>query len=221
MVGCRHRLTVDDLRRSTGLQLLVVGRQQHRTLRVGLVANLTVGDGNVGIHHKVMLISLAQLHPIPIGDRVVQMVGLVVVDNDAVCLCILVGILQRYTLVEIVVVGVEVHLHILEFHLTVRGSIDVQRDLLGLAIGIRHTSIGRDILVVNVTGASDEPVVGGCCTLTHIRIGVGIAVVDDLLHIMHEVTRGLHLLQRRIRSGIGIDLVGNGLGMRGTLLIIR
>ena len=192
MIDRRLRLALDDLLRSRGLQLLVVSRQQHGALRIGLVAKLTLSHRDIGVGDEVTLIDLAQLHPIPIGDGVVQMIGHVVVDKDTVGLCILISILQRRTILLVrlgrIVIGVEVHLHILEFHLTERSGIDVKRYLLGLAVGVGNTRIGRDILVVDIAGTTDEPVVGRCRITTLIGIARGIAIVDDLLHVMHEVT---------------------------------
>ena len=210
-------------RRMGGLQLLVVGGQEYRSLRIGLVADLTLGDGQIGVGDEVTLVYLTQLHPVPITDGVVEMIGHIVVDQHAVVILGLIGILQRRAVFLVglgrVIVGVEVHLHVLEFHLTVRGCIDVQRYLLGLAVGVSHTGIGGDILIVDVTGTTDEPVMGGGGIRTLVGIAGGIAVVDDLLHVMHEVTGGLHFLQ--VGIAIGEHLIRDSLGMSAGLFIIR
>ena len=223
MIDRRHDLTVNLLLRSRCLQLLIVSRQEDGILRIGLVANLTLGDGEIGVGHEVTLVDLAQLQPIPIGNGVIEMEGLVVVDNHAVGLLGLVGILQRRTILLVglgrIVVGIEVHLHILELHLTEGGGSDVQRDLLGLAVSVRHTCIGGDILIVDVAGTTDEPVVGRCGIRTTVGIAGGIAVVDNLFLVVYEVSGGLHFLQ--IGTAIGEDPIRDSRRMGRVLLIIR
>ena len=90
-----------------------------------------------------------------------------------------------------------------------RCSSNGQRYIHSLTVGIRRTGIGRDVLVVDVGSTLDVPVVSGhtarSLIAVHIPITYIIAVVDDGLRAMYEVTRTLPLrLVVLIDSIVGI-----------------
>ena len=59
------------------------------------------------------------------------------------------------------------------------GRIDGDRDLHCLAVGVGCAGVGGDILVVDIDGTADEPVVGGNFTSAHITGTHVVAVVHD------------------------------------------
>ena len=83
---------------------------------------------DVGLRYEQFLFRRAQAAPIPIGDGVVEMVG-VGAEKDAVLayLCLAAGL-------RIVVVGLEVLLHVLQLQHTVGGGRDGQRQVDGLGV---------------------------------------------------------------------------------------
>ena len=176
----------------SGLQLSVFRRQHHVACRVIVAANLTAVDHHVSLFHEAGLLGIAHQAVVPVTDGVVQLVS-GVVDDDG-----LVGIsrLVAQLVAVLVVVGIVVGLHLAQRHATVGGGGDGERHLHLLSVGIGRAGEGRDILVVDVDGASDEPVVGRRLRVTVlIDTTVRIAVVYNLLGVVDEVTRCLDLVQ--------------------------
>ena len=168
-------------------QRIVFTWQQYGALRIGGSAYLTVGYGDIGFIHEEASLRRCQHVPVPIGDGVVQLVRHIVDDH-------LLAFLQRHAGRRIV--GIEVLLHRHQLHLAVRGSGDGQRDVNHLAIGIGGTGIGRDILVIDIYRALDVPIVGGHPgSASLVSCTDVVAVVDDGLRAMYEVTRRLELLE--------------------------
>ena len=68
---------------------------------------------------------------------------------------------------------------------------DGQRDVRALLISAGRTSVGRDVLVVDIDLAIDVPVMGWHTIGGHITrfiiIGFVVAVVDDGLRAVYEV----------------------------------
>ena len=102
-----------------------------------------------------------------------------------------------------------------------RSGSNGQRDIHALAIGIRSTRIGRDILVVNIYRTLDEPVVGRHSIITAVLSTDIVTVVDNCLCAMYEVTRGLPFYGC---STIGKVLSRDGISIqscqRGMLLLV-
>ena len=151
-----------------------------------------------------LLLDVGQHAVVPVAYHVVQVVGLGLVVH----LHALGSHLGRARVVGIV--GVEVGLHVHQCQLAVASGGDGERYLDFARVGGGRTCVGRDHLVVDIHVALDEPVVG---RRLHVAVVVdsvvGIAVVDDaLLAAVDEVARGLDVLQ----SGgtVLVALVGHG-----------
>ena len=160
---------------------------------------LTVCYGDIGILHEESLLRLGQQIPVPIADGVVLVV-LDIVDDH------LLIILQHNTRSRIV--GIAVRHHIQQLHGAMRGRRDGQWDVYTLTIGIGRTSIGGDVLVVDIYRTLDEPVVSRHGVIALILAADVIAVVDDDLCAMYEVTGrfpfhiGAVILEVSPRNGI-------------------
>ena len=111
------------------------------------------------------------------------------------------------------VVSILVRHHVEQFHRTVRSCSDGQWDIHRLAVCVRRSGIGRDILIINIYRTLDEPVVGrnsiSACVLT----ADVVAVVDNGLRTVYEVTRCLprHVgtIECEVASGNGISIQGS------------
>ena len=108
------------------------------------------------------------------------------------------------------IVSVFVWHHVEQLHRTVRSSGDGQRNIHRLAVCVRCTGIGRDILVIDIYRTLDEPVVGRNGITTFIFTADVVAVVDNGLRTVDEVTGGLpfHLstIKCEVASGNGISI---------------
>ena len=183
-----------------GKEVFVFLLQHGVSLRIGHIANLALCHGGVGLAHKLHLVGIAELHPIPVADGVVDVVGDVVDEHGLIGLQLGLA-LTAYRLI----VSIEVGLDVLDGNLAMRGGRDGEGDVHRLAIGVGRTRVGRDVLVVDIDATLDVPIVCGCSVLALIFSGSGVAVVDNLLCTVDEVTRGLKLLERRV---VGVGLIG-------------
>ena len=94
----------------------------------------------------------------------------------------------------------------------------IVQDADSLAEGIRIACIGRDILVVDVDSTLDEPVVGRYRTFANLILATNvIAVINNGLRAVNEVTRGLPfvLVSFSISGGIRVVPLGDGLFVQG------
>ena len=89
------------------------------------------------------------------------------------------------------VVGIFIWHHVEQLHCTMRSSRDGERNVNSLAIGIRSSGIGRDILVINIYRTLDEPVVGRNSIAAFILTADVVAVVDNRLRTVYKVSRCL------------------------------
>ena len=91
-----------------------------------------------------------------------------------------------------------------------RSSGDGQRNINRLTVCIWCTRIGRDILVINIYRTLDEPVVGRHGISFFIFTADVVAVVDNRLRTVDEVTSCLpfHLstIECKVASGNGISI---------------
>ena len=127
-------LLVDMIDLAAGrLQRIVFTWQQHGALRIGDVANLTVGYGDVGLFLEEASLRRCQHIPVPVADGVVQLVGHIVDDH-------LLAFLQGHAGRRIV--GVEILLHLHQRHLAVRGCGDGERYVYRLTVGVGGTGVG-------------------------------------------------------------------------------
>ena len=89
------------------------------------------------------------------------------------------------------VVSILVRHHVEQFHRTVRSSRNRQRDINGLAVCVRRTSIGRNILIIYIYRTLNEPVVGRNSIIACIFTADVVAVIDNGLCAVYKVTRCL------------------------------
>ena len=89
-----------------------------------------------------------------------------------------------------------------------RGCTDGDGQFNGLAICVRYTRVCRDVLVVDIHRTGDIPVVGRYAICFLVSVADVIAVVDDGLRAVDEVTRGLPFMSESI--GIFIAVVPLG-----------
>ena len=207
MIDSRNSLGVvliDHLLRCRVSQLLVIRRQQDGALRIGGIADLTLGNRGIYLIHEARLVDGRERLVSPVVDRIASLVGDIVDDDTAL-------IAKGCSL--IIIISIAVGLDLAQRHPTMRGSRDGERDVHRLGISVGRAGIGRDILVVDVDRALDIPVVS--LRIGRIGLDVGIdvriAVVDNLLGVVDEVTRSLHLFQIRfIAISICESLIGTG-----------
>ena len=161
LLDCRNRI-VDTVggrkvfRNSISGKCVVFIGQHDVARRIVLGVDITAVFQHISFLHKQLPLRQRQLVPVPIADRIVQMVFCIVDDH----LRITTQLRVRRCIGVGRVIGVEVRLHIHQRHLTIRGSIDGDRHLYRLTVGIACASVGRDILVVDIHLTADEPVVG-------------------------------------------------------------
>ena len=192
-------------------QRCVLALRQHFALGVGLAAHRAVVDDDVGLLDELGLVAFAHQVVVPIADGIVQAVG-VAVDDDVV-VGGTGGVGVAHLVAVLVVVGIDVGLHLAQRHLAVRCRRDGERYLHLLGIGVGRAGVGRDVLVIDVDLAADVPIVGRRgYILVLVHIAVGIAVIHNLLGVVHEVAGSLDGLQRRgfRRFGIFEAAVGAG-----------
>ena len=92
---------------------------------------------------------------------------------------------------------------------------DGQRDVNRLAKGIRITRIGRDVLVVDIDSTLDEPIVGRYSIQSRILVTNVVAVVDNGLRTVYEVTWCLPFRLVVIIWGVLEQFLGNGTSIQG------
>ena len=152
-----NHLAVNLLRGQRSLERGISIRQHHRSLRTALdgspVKISTLLQTHHGLFHKQLLLVLAQLTPVPIGNDIVQHI------RGAVATHLNAFLVNDSLIVEVLIVGIEVLLHVNELQLTIRVGRDGQRDVLLTDVCRGRTGIGRDYLVVDVDGTLHKPVV--------------------------------------------------------------
>ena len=164
--------------------------QHHPTLLILGIANLTVLSNYIGLIHKLSLVAFAQQTIIPIADGLVQLVRYVVNHENRI------GILRAQLVTTLIIISVVVGLHIAQRHSTVGCRCDGKWNLLFLCRGIGRSCECRDILFIYIDATSDKPIMGRRCDiLIFIDTAIGITVVNNLLGVMHKVTRGLNSLK--------------------------
>ena len=169
-------------RRVSSLQGIVISRQHHRTSRDEsriLATILAVSDGDVCLIDKQVLLRAGQQVPIPVVDRIVQVILHIVDDH-------LLAFLEFHARSR--PIGILVRHHVEQFHRTMRSGRDGQWDVHRLAICVRCSGICRDILVVDIYRTLDEPVVCGNGIRTAIPAADIIAVVNNRLRTVDEVS---------------------------------
>ena len=133
-----------------------VTREQYCASMDGVIAYLTVGCDHVGLIHEELSFMCGEGLPIPEVDGIVAAVfGL-----TKLYLARFTQLLRCAARVD-GIVGIEIGLNIQQRHLTVGGRGDGQRDADDFAVGVRRAGVCGDILVVDIDGTLDEPVVGG------------------------------------------------------------
>ena len=164
--------------------------------------DITTVGGDIRLIHKQCLFSLAQLIPVPITDWVVQIVGDVV--NHQFLLWI------KFIQIRVTIICIFVFLYINQLNPAMRCSGNSQWQIYRLAIGIRCSRISRDILVIDIDRALDVPVVGGHSIVSHILVTNIVAVVNNGLRTVYEVTRGLPfplIVSRTIVFNFGVFII--------------
>ena len=171
-------------------QTIALALRQHGTCRICRAAYLAIHHDSVDVFGEGIGLRIEQRVAPPV-DGIARQEGLgQTVHGDGRCLR-----------------GIQIRLHVLQRNLAARGGRDSQRDVHRLGVGIRCTGISRDIFVVNVNVTLDIPVVGRVCVVAVILVSYRVAVIDNALGVVDEVTRSLDV-DRLCCSGIGEFLVG-------------
>ena len=175
----------------------VEGRVVHDVLAGGILhavdgASLAV---DIGLRDEALAVLVRHEVPVPPGDDLVQCVAvaLVVHPHLLYLLAVLVEVANLLRVLSVGPVGVEVGLHVEQLQAAMRGGGDGQRQVDGLRVGVGRAGVGRHLLVVDVHLALHVPVVGLGVVVRADDVGIvrGVAVVDNGLRRVDEVTRGL------------------------------
>ena len=167
---------------SISLDGFIVSRQQDRIGWEFIISSfvvLVLGYADIRHRLKQSSFSRSQFIPIPITDRIVQLV-FYIVDNQFLITT------QLHTIR--IIIGISVGLYIQQLHSAMRSSRDGQRKIHHLTVGIGRTGISRDILVIDIDRTPDIPVVGRHTVWAFIPMADVIAVVYDGLRTVHKVT---------------------------------
>ena len=190
-------------------QCFVFLGQHHVAGGIEGVPDLAAVGGDVCLVDEQLLLRVAQHEVVPVGDGVVELVGDVAQHNLVIALerCLRRAVVRR-------VVGIVVGLHLQELHPAVRGRGDGERDVDHLAVGVGHTGVGRDVLVVDIDGALDEPIVCrhtvGGQVVRLVSVADVVAVIDDGLGAVYEVARRLPLFLVGIVEVVTVFLARDG-----------
>ena len=183
--------------------------QQHGAGGIFRIANLTVFLDIVRVFDEEGFFCRCQQIPVPIADRCVKTVFYLVNLYLSVR-----GQLILYVASIDGIVSILVRHDVEQLHRSVRGGRNGQRNLHLLAVGVGGSGVGRDELVVDVDGTLDVPVVGRHGTtglFDSLILGTDvIAVVNDGLRAVYEVTRCLPLVLMTIISSIRKLLIADG-----------
>ena len=210
----------------------LVGLQDGRADRVGISMGAALVVGKLGVGHDVgtgvvmdavnltgyaidesllheqLFLGLTEQIPVPVADGVIAVVGFVV-DNH------LLAVFELHTGGRVVCIAVG--LDVEECHGAMRSGGNGERHVNLFAEGIGHTGVGGDILIVDVGGALDVPVVGRHLAFAHVAVADVVAVVDDGLGAMDEVAGGLpQVLVGIVLGGVVVVVpLRDGTGIEG------
>ena len=168
-----------------------------------LAVDVTSDAVHVGVLYEELLLRSTQQVPVPVADGVVLVIFLVVDDH-------LLSVAELHAGSGIV--GIAVGHDVQQLHLAVGCGGDGQRNVHRLAEGIGHAGVGRYILVIDIRGTLDVPVVGRHLVFTHIFVADVVAIVDNGLCAVDEVAGGLEcqLIGVVLRCAVVIVPLGDG-----------
>ena len=144
-----------------------------------LLSIFVLGYADIRLRHKQSLLGSSQFIPVPITDGRVQRIFNVVDDQL---------LIATERLIVRIIIGIAVGLYVKQLHVTVRGSGDGQRNIHLLAVSVCCASICRDVLVIDIYRTLNVPVVGGNFVCTHVFVADVVAVINNGLRAVYEVT---------------------------------